>query len=149
MTVIFFIMFLWRLLMTEAALTCQQLNDGTLYFIVNNNQICEEYSWKINGKVVAHDRDVNETLVLNRGPNSISFRTCVTNVTFTCNKDTRAACAYDCSAKPLISDEDNLLVKTAAIVLGVVAVIFIIIIIFWWKRNKLNECCQPERDSPI
>ncbi|KAL7875148.1 hypothetical protein SRHO_G00061180 [Serrasalmus rhombeus] len=142
-------MFLWRLLMTEAALTCQQLNDGTLYFIVNDNQTCEEYSWKINGKVVAHDRDVNETLVLNRGPYNISFRTCLTNVTFTCNKDTRAICAiYDCSIKHLISDK--LLEETVAIVGGFLAVIFIfIIIISWWKRNKLKECCQPERDSPI
>ncbi|KAL7875153.1 hypothetical protein SRHO_G00061230 [Serrasalmus rhombeus] len=146
-----------KLVMTEAKLACRQ-DSGTFSLLVTGTQNCEDSSWKAgDGTVLAYDETYNKTVVLGTdqspGHYRITFRTCLPDVTFTCNKEP-ISCEYTCPGRsdpnhgPELSRERVGIIGSALVVF-LLLIIIIIISALWALRAKHTDRFQAEPDSSV
>ncbi|KAL6489441.1 hypothetical protein MHYP_G00031820 [Metynnis hypsauchen] len=153
-TAVFVIMV--KLVMIEAELACR-LDSDTLSLLVTGNQTCEDHRWKAeDGTVLAYDNKYNETVLLGTkcqsGHYNITFRTCLPNVTFTCNNEP-ISCEYSCPGKSNPIYNQKLSRERSGIIASALVVFLIIIIIIiralWALRAKHTNHFQAEPDSSV
>ncbi|KAL7875156.1 hypothetical protein SRHO_G00061260 [Serrasalmus rhombeus] len=131
-------MLLLKLHVTEGNSCRGQKNEnGTLSFSVSSGRECDEYSWKINGSVEAHDQNFTKTLVQESGRSYIILKSCQINVSYFCDKDTTVACAELIHEKNTTDGAGDLPVITVIVtVAGVVITGVIVFIVVRWKLKK-------------